>query len=195
MELKLNLSFPIQKPFGIIMSLRMVLSICSALGLIFTYSYRFRIEILLILNVALTVWSIISFLAFILNLQKNLASEPGKYFYIPFAIIEFYIGIFGSIFYGLTAITCIYMTLNTPYYGFSMIILNMITFFVSLGVTCFYALYCLIILAQTQNIKEFSIKEMVIEGDKITYMYSSANEDIEPFSIAFKGRKETIYYF
>uniref|UniRef100_A0A0N4ZQL1 Protein TEX261 n=1 Tax=Parastrongyloides trichosuri TaxID=131310 RepID=A0A0N4ZQL1_PARTI len=188
MCLKWNKSFPTQLPYGVIINFRMVLSIACILGNYFTYQCEY-VKLFLVPNVAFASWSIISFFAHALDLQKNLSTNPDVYFYIPFAIIDFSIGLFGTIYYGLQSIFVISCFLEPmSFYDDSKIIQLLILFPVSFAptfaVAWIHALFCILIFVKKLNLKELPIKEMVIEGDTISYMIPNLNSDKETiFSI------------
>uniref|UniRef100_A0A0N4ZQL2 MARVEL domain-containing protein n=1 Tax=Parastrongyloides trichosuri TaxID=131310 RepID=A0A0N4ZQL2_PARTI len=163
----------------------MILSIICVLVNILAYDYRCQnIFLSNIPNILFTFWSIISFVSHFFDLQKNLTTKPNKYFYIPFALIDFSFGLFGPILYGIICIFSVDCFFRKYYYNVFTSFQFILQFTSSLGVSCLYALYCLLIFVQTQNIKDLPIKEMIIEGEKITYMTPTKCEEKEPLSVA-----------
>uniref|UniRef100_A0A0N4ZSJ0 VKc domain-containing protein n=1 Tax=Parastrongyloides trichosuri TaxID=131310 RepID=A0A0N4ZSJ0_PARTI len=180
---KLNIKFPLLKPYGTILTWRSIFSI----GLVITnllggyrcpkmYSFSSN-------DVIFSTWSSFSLISHTFNFQKNLTNKPSSYFYIPYAYFDFIIGIFASLYYLFESSMCIVCISNTYYYvGTLTLIFQILSFIMSTGAGCLYGYYSLLLHVQTQNIKDLPVKDMVVMGDKISYITPSENFEKQDFN-------------
>uniref|UniRef100_A0A0K0FZS0 MARVEL domain-containing protein n=1 Tax=Strongyloides venezuelensis TaxID=75913 RepID=A0A0K0FZS0_STRVS len=168
-NIQVNWKFLTARPYGIILTGRMISSVTLTI-LMLSLRYKLHIsEILTFINAFIGFWSIISLTAHFFNLQKNLSTVPDSYFYIPFAIVDFIFGIFGAILYTIETFIVFMGIINSYYYYLGDFLLILLTLVICIVSAVIFGYYSLLLHVQTQNIKDLPIKEMVIEGDKITY--------------------------
>uniref|UniRef100_A0A0N5BKH8 MARVEL domain-containing protein n=1 Tax=Strongyloides papillosus TaxID=174720 RepID=A0A0N5BKH8_STREA len=168
-KIEVNFKFLTARPYGIVLTGRMIFSVILTI-LLCALGYKARtLESLKSINVFIGFWSIISLTAHLFNLQKNLSTVPGSYFYIPFAIVDFIFGIFGVIFYTIETFMLFMRIINDYYYYLGDFLLMLLTFVTCIVSAVMFGYYSLLLNVQTQNVKDLPIKEMVVEGDKITY--------------------------
>uniref|UniRef100_A0A0K0F431 MARVEL domain-containing protein n=1 Tax=Strongyloides venezuelensis TaxID=75913 RepID=A0A0K0F431_STRVS len=179
-NIQVNWKFLTTRPYGIVLTGRMISSITLT---ILMWSLRYKLytsENLNFINTFIGFWSIISLTAHLFNLQKNLSTVPNSYFYIPFAKVDFIFGIFGAILYTIETFMVFMGIINSYYFYLGDFLLMLLTLVICIVSAVIFGYYSLLLHVQTQNIKDLPIKEMVIEGDKITYFTPSerTNEKI-----------------
>uniref|UniRef100_A0A0K0E6Q6 MARVEL domain-containing protein n=1 Tax=Strongyloides stercoralis TaxID=6248 RepID=A0A0K0E6Q6_STRER len=179
-EGKVNLKFLLAKPYGILLTGRVVLSAVSVICFLIVERRIYLRSEFNFLNGFFLLWSAISVLAHIFNLQKNLSKLPNSYFYIPFALFDFVFGLAGIIFFSFESLILIVkaVTRNYYFYNYLELLIFMLAVISTIGSGCIFGFYSLLLHVQTQNVKDLPIKEMVVEGDKITY-FTATKEDSE----------------
>ncbi|CEF66003.1 Hypothetical protein SRAE_2000067600 [Strongyloides ratti] len=179
-KLQVNWKFLIARPYGILLTGRMILLAILVISILIL---KYRIndgEWLNLMNALFLIWSIVSVLAHLFNFQKNLSKLPNTYFYIPFAYLDFVIGIIGIVFFTFESVTIFTGIIFHRYYFYYLgdFVLFLLALTSSFVVGCCFGYYSLLLHVQTQNIKDLPISQMVVEGDKITY-FVAANESSE----------------
>uniref|UniRef100_A0A0K0F0K5 MARVEL domain-containing protein n=1 Tax=Strongyloides venezuelensis TaxID=75913 RepID=A0A0K0F0K5_STRVS len=170
MQIKFNQKFPLSSPYGIILTGRLFFS-CLLLIIICFMKYHYDgIGLVIWSTWFFGFWSALSFTAHIFGLQYNLSDSPGAIFYIPFAFLDFFIGLFGAFFHGIGTLICLVSLFDAARHSTGFFINYFLATINCALLVIVFGYYSLLIYRKTPNGKLLAIREMIVQGDNITHL-------------------------
>ncbi|CEF61883.1 Hypothetical protein SRAE_1000015900 [Strongyloides ratti] len=170
MQIKFNQKFPLSSPYGVMLTGRLIFSFLLIIIIAFMKYHYDGIGLVIWSTWFFGFWAALSFTAHLFGLQHNLSDSPGVVFYIPFALLDFFAGLFGAFFHCIGTLICLVSLFDAARHSTGFFINYFLATINCTLLVIFFGYYSLLIYRKTPNGKLLAIREIIVQGDSVTHL-------------------------